>query len=196
MVKIMLAAALSAATAFAGTLAFVEPVGDTAAERGSELEIVVRNDTGENAPVYLVSNEAHVALFTALANDITRYFLDTGDLDAGTYALEARSDLAPTANVSVCVKAAGTESGQPKVYPLPNPFDLSALAGEVTFVNTAAGSVVTIFDMGGREVAKLTDTYTWNGRNDRGDLVSSGTYVYHISSPGGLEFTGKLAVVK
>jgi len=197
MVKITLAAALlAAATAFAGTLAFVEPAGDTAAERGSELEIVVRNDTGENAPVYLVSNAADVELFNAVANDVTRYFLDTGDLSPGTYALEARSSTGPTTNVSICVKAAGTESEQPKVYPLPNPFDLSTLSGEVTFVNAPAGSVITIFDMGGREAAVLTDTYAWNGRNGHGDLVSSGTYVYHISSPGGLKFTGKLAVVK
>ncbi len=196
MVKITLAAALSAATAFAGTLAFIEPAGDTAVECGSELEIVVRNDTGETAPVYLVFDGADTELFNALPDNITRYFLDTSDLGPGTYVLEARSGAAPAADVSVCIKAAGTESDLPKVYPLPNPFDLSTLSGEVTFVNTPAGSVITVFDMGGHEVAKLTDPYTWNGRNERGDLVSSGTYVYHVSSPGDLKFTGKLAVVK
>jgi hypothetical protein len=196
MVKVTLAVALSAATAFAGTLTFTEPAGDTTVECGSELEIVVRNDTAETAPVYLVLDGADTELFNVLPNDITRYYLDTGDLDPGAYVLEARSGVAPDAGISICVKAAGTESDMPKVYPMPNPFDLSMLSGELTFVNTPAESVITVFDMGGREVAKLTEPYTWNGRNERGDLVSSGTYVYYISSPGGLEFTGKLAVVK
>jgi hypothetical protein len=195
-VLIALAVLSSAVTGFAGIIGFIQPPVDTAVAYGSELEIVVLNNTDENAPVYLVSNGVDREIFKAHANDITTFFLDTGNLVPGAYVLEARSGEAPTVNVSINVKAAGTESDLPKVYPLPNPFDLSLLSGVVTFVNTPVGSVITIFDMGGREVAELTDPYTWSGRNERGDLVSSGTYIYQISSPGGLKFTGKLAVVK
>jgi hypothetical protein len=194
--RIVLAILLPAVVSVAGSLDFVEPVADTVVEYGSELEIVVRNDTNEIAPVYILSAGTYRELFKAFADRITKYVLDTNELEPGVYKLEAGSGESSTVNVSIDVKAAGPESELPKVYPLPNPFNLSTLSGEVTFVNTPAGSVITVFDMGGREVVELTESYTWNGRNERGDLVSSGTYVYYISSPGGLKFTGKLAVVK
>lgn len=182
--------------AFGGTIGFVQPPANTTVDRGSELEVIVRNTTDENAPVYLIFDKADREMFKALANDTTTFFLDTGELAPGSYILEARSDETPTVNVSIKVNATDTESDLPKVYPLPNPLDLSSLTGEVNFVNTPAGSVIKVFDMSGREVTELMDPYTWDGRNERGDLVSSGTYMYHISSPGGLKFTGKLAVVK
>jgi hypothetical protein len=185
-----------AVAGFAGTIGFVQPPANTAVDYGSELEVIVRNTTDEDAPVYLVSDGADYEMFRALAGDTTAFFLDTSELTPGSYILETRPDGAPAVNVSIKVNAAGTESDLPKVYPLPNPFDLSSLSGEVSFVNTPAGSVIKVFDMSGRDVVELSGPYTWDGRNERGDLVSSGTYVYHISSPGGLKFTGKLAVVK
>jgi hypothetical protein len=185
-----------AVAGFAGTIGFVQPSANTTVDRGSELDVIVRNTTDENAPVYLISDGADREIFKALANDTTTFILDTGELAPGSYILETSLDGTPAVNVSIKVNAAGTESDLPKVYPLPNPFDLSSLTGEVNFVNTPADSVIKVFDMSGREVTELSGPYTWDGRNERGDLVSSGTYVYHISSPGGLKFTGKLAVVK
>lgn len=193
---ITLAVLSFAVAGFSATIEFVQPPANTTVDYESEMEVVVRNTTDEDASVYIILDGADREMFKALANDTTSFLLDTGELTPGSYILETRSDVAPAVNVSIKVNAAGTESDLPKVYPLPNPFDLSSLAGEVNFVNTPAGSVIKVFDMGGREVTELTDPYTWDGRNERGDLVSSGTYVYHISSPGGLKFTGKLAVVK
>ena len=59
------------------------------------------------------------------------------------------------------------------------------------------GSSATIFDMLGREVVKLSgDPLQWDGRNERGDMVSAGTYMFVVELPSGEKHTGKIAVVK
>lgn len=85
----------------------------------------------------------------------------------------------------------------PEVYATPNPFDLSAGAARLTFAGAPGGSNATIYDMLGREVVKLSgDPLQWDGRNERGDLVSGGTYMFVVELPAGDKHTGKIAVVK
>ena len=83
--------------------------------------------------------------------------------------------------------------GAPTDYKLyanyPNPFNPSTKIG---FQLPAASHVrLVIYDVVGREVAKVTDAdypagyteLTWNGTNNNGVTVSSGVYFYRITAP-------------
>ena len=70
----------------------------------------------------------------------------------------------------------------------PNPFNPTTIIG---FNLTEASRVrLTVFDVAGRRVATLLDKpmpaghhqVTWNGTDDTGRSVSSGTYFYRITS--------------
>lgn len=56
----------------------------------------------------------------------------------------------------------------------------------ITFPNLQPGNSVFIFDpMSGEEVAFITDSpFTWNGKNDMGQYVASGPYMYQIEVNG------------
>lgn len=72
----------------------------------------------------------------------------------------------------------------------PNPFNP---ATEIAFVVPDGGAPVTlrIFDISGRLVRTLVDGHepggqrsvTWQGRNDQGQAVASGTYFYQLTGP-------------
>jgi hypothetical protein len=102
-----------------------------------------------------------------------------------------------------------SQSGLPKVYSLsqnyPNPFnpsttiafDIPAISGEKQFVN------LTVYDIRGRRVRTLINSNLepgshkihWNGRNDRGQSVASGIYLYTLKA-GEEIFTRKMIVLK
>jgi flagellar hook assembly protein FlgD len=99
-----------------------------------------------------------------------------------------------------------TEPAFPQVYALypnvPNPFNPStAIRCDVP----AGGGKVTlrVFDVSGRLVRTLvngnlgpgTETVTWDGRDDRGEPVSSGVYFYRMTAPG-FEMTHKMVFVQ
>lgn len=84
----------------------------------------------------------------------------------------------------------------------PNPFNPSVTIG--FRVPAAAGSVeIAIYDLNGRLVRALpavrlaggAGTATWDGRDDRGAAVASGTYVYRLRC-GGLSATGKVVLAR
>ena len=85
---------------------------------------------------------------------------------------------------------------EPKIMPdnyvleqnYPNPFNPST---KISYQIPSATSVkIDIYDMSGRKVKTLVDmfasagTYSvvWNGRNDKGDTVASGIYVYRMTA--------------
>jgi hypothetical protein len=102
-----------------------------------------------------------------------------------------------------------SQSGLPKVYSLsqnyPNPFnpsttiafDIPAISGEKQFVN------LTVYDIRGRCVRTLINSdlepgshkIRWNGRDDRGQSVASGIYLYTLKA-GEEIFTRKMIVLK
>lgn len=98
---------------------------------------------------------------------------------------------------TITITIAGGAPALPEVYATPNPFDLSAGAARLTFAGAPAGSTATIFDMLAREVVKVSgDPLQWDGRNERGDLVAAGTYMFAVELPSGEKHTGKIAVLK
>lgn len=75
--------------------------------------------------------------------------------------------------------------------------------GQVMFTNLPARCDITIYTVAGRKVADLTHdssgtegfTY-WNLRNEHGQDVAYGVYVYVVSTPDGDKHTGKLMVIR
>lgn len=51
-----------------------------------------------------------------------------------------------------------------------------------TFGNIVVGDVITIFDVTGRKIKQIRDTYIWDGTDDSGSLVESGLYIYQIKT--------------
>jgi hypothetical protein len=87
----------------------------------------------------------------------------------------------------------------------PNPFNPSTtIAFDIPGTGDSKQSVIlTIYDIRGRRVRSLFDTELepgrhtihWDGRNDRGEAVSSGIYLYTLKA--GIEsFTRKMTVLK
>jgi flagellar hook assembly protein FlgD len=71
--------------------------------------------------------------------------------------------------------------------PSPNPF-LSQTSGSVTLAHPAH-MIIRIMDLQGRSVRRLVAAgleagrhgWTWDGRDDRGDQVASGTYLLEVT---------------
>ena len=72
----------------------------------------------------------------------------------------------------------------------PNPFNPTT---EIRFTLSDPGQVsLQVYDILGRKVATLVDgqlgaaahTVTWNGRDDAGQSVASGTYLYRLDTSG------------
>lgn len=83
----------------------------------------------------------------------------------------------------------------------PNPFVLGNGSALFYIENLADKATVRIFTPDGRLVRHLPASQiygsrtTWNGRNDRGDLVASGIYLYLVTTEAGLSGSGKVAVI-
>jgi len=125
--------------------------------------------------------------------------LDTSFINPGTYLLE----LIDEADGEVLATSVLTITSEPTlqlqdVFARPNPLDLTVPDPKMEFVNVPSGSTVRIFDLGGELVINLTGTVPilWDGRNQDGDLVSAGAYIFNVHSPDGGEFTGRMAVIK
>jgi hypothetical protein len=84
----------------------------------------------------------------------------------------------------------------------PNPFNPETVIG---YSIARAGHVaVRIFDVAGRQVRVLLNgaqqagphTARWNGRDDAGRMVASGTYFYRITYPDGTESARKMIILR
>jgi ligand-binding sensor domain-containing protein len=84
----------------------------------------------------------------------------------------------------------------------PNPFVLVPPEALFTIDNLAVNSSVNIYTAEGFLIRKFTKDQIfgarvlWDGKNDAGDLVTSGIYVYLVTTEKGLAKTGKVAVIK
>lgn len=117
--------------------------------------------------------------------------------EAGGYRIVVEEAGGLGSSSSVVLTVIGEAPVMPEVYATPNPFDLSVGLPLLTFVGAPEGSSVVIYDMEGREVVKLSGSLLqWRGRNERGDMVAGGTYMFVVEFPSGEKHTGKIAVVK
>jgi len=84
----------------------------------------------------------------------------------------------------------------------PNPFVLSGSETLFYIENLAEKSSLRIFTPAGNLVRHIPQSkvlgsrVTWDGRDDHGDLVASGIYLYLVSTESGISKAGKVAVVR
>ena len=127
--------------------------------------------------------------------------LSTWNLQPGSYVLRVRAvgssgQTSGWATANITLVNANLNAA--RVYPNPWRADRHA-ADPVTFDNLSAGSEVKIFTIAVHFVSKLSPTgavVTWDLKNDSGDSVSSGVYLYVIKDASGGERKGKLALIK
>ncbi len=83
----------------------------------------------------------------------------------------------------------------------PNPFVLDNEMNRFYIENLARDSEIRIFTLAGSLVRKISSEQIlgarayWDGRNDKGDMVSSGVYFYLVTTADGESKAGKVAVI-
>ena len=90
------------------------------------------------------------------------------------------------------------EPVSPSVKVCPNPFKPAAGHTEVRFINLPSGALVKIFHIEGRIIRTLQEKdgeARWDVRDNEGNKVSSGFYLYRIESEKERQ-TGKLVIIR
>ena len=131
----------------------------------------------------------------------------TGDLapqsvPPGYYRIgvKAVSDVGTPSQEGVAyVQLIGDQLGNARVYPNPWRVD-KPNNGVVTFDFLTVSTKVRIFDVAGHHVRTLpptgTGTTTWDLKNEGGQGVASGIYLYLLTDDNGQKATGKLVVIR
>ncbi len=73
------------------------------------------------------------------------------------------------------------------VYVYPNPFKLNGNSSMLTFANLTQNAKITIFTLSGIKVKELEETdgnggVNWDLKDEKGEIVSSGIYIYRVVS--------------
>ena len=138
------------------------------------------------------------------------YTLDTTGLAIGSYPIPilfsdstsgtAGTDI--TITVSTAVPAAVDELAQVKAYP--NPVNIST-GTTAKIIGLTGNCIVEIFDGNGTKVKELKEAeqlfpnagrVDWDGKNENGDIVGRGMYMFVVKSALGNKKTGKIALLK
>ncbi|MEK7813809.1 MAG: T9SS type A sorting domain-containing protein, partial [Candidatus Desantisbacteria bacterium] len=81
----------------------------------------------------------------------------------------------------------------------PNPFQPGKGDNVVNFANLPDNTTISIYNLTGElaweKQGIISGSTSWNGRNDAGEPVASGTYIYVIRNANGNKKTGKVAVI-
>lgn len=188
----------AAAAAWAiGELTITDPPDGAQVKPGQVVRITWRNFTTNPVDVWLKwdGRRSKIGEYSPETDGMIMWRVPAKALPAYRIVVEETGGLGSEASVNITV--VGGAPALPEVYATPNPFDLSAGKAVLTFVGAPSGSTATIYDMEGREVVKLSGSpLQWNGRNERGDAVAGGTYMFVVELPSGEKHTGKIAVVK
>ena len=188
----------AAAAAWAiGELTITNPPDDAQVKPGQVVRITWRNFTTNAVDVWLKwdGRRNSIGEYSAETNGMIMWRVPADALPAYRIVVEEAGGLGSEASVNVIVIGGAPEL--PEVYATPNPFDLSSGIGQLTFAGAPSGSTAAIYDMEGRELVKVSGSpLQWDGRNERGDMVAAGTYMFVVELPAGEKHTGKIAVVK
>lgn len=122
------------------------------------------------------------------ANNVLRLKIDkkTGDVWVGTDNGLSRFESgigAPAENLS-------------QVIPFPNPFIIQDGTEILTFDRLPYPAKVRIFTVAGELIKEIKSGNQWNGRNQAGELVASGVYLFHVQNPSRKSAVGKIAVIR
>jgi ligand-binding sensor domain-containing protein len=85
----------------------------------------------------------------------------------------------------------------------PNPFKIENDRSRFKVVNLADEATVNFFTIDGALVRNIPESQIlgsgsteWDGRNDRGELVANGIYIFVVSTESGMSAVGKVAVIR
>ncbi len=191
------ALALAAAAYGADSIVITNPADGAALSSGQVVQITWRNYTTHAVIVRLTWPEHGLQL--GQGDDKTEGMLmwRVPKVDDGTYNLVVEDTAGNRSSVGVRIGVTGGAASPPPVYATPNPFDVGAGGPELTFAGAGAGAKATIYDMEGRKVKEVAgEPLVWDGRNERGDVVAGGTYLFVVELASGEKVDGKIAVVK
>lgn len=151
--------------------------------------------SAESAPfVYLLDTGAN-----ALGKFLSEFNLPPGNTGVRLRAEDraGNSATAPELEISVLQPDLG------KVIVYPNPYKSTLGLPGMEFINLTAQSKIKIFNIAGELVKTASEeevgnsgSYLWNLRNDAGDEVASGIYVYYIENQKGQTKKGKLGIIR
>jgi subtilisin family serine protease len=86
-----------------------------------------------------------------------------------------------------------------QTYPIPNPYrPLSGVSAQIilpTNLQNANSKEIKIYNIAGERVRTLSNSTTWDGKNDDGSLVATGLYLYYVNTSLG-NTKGKVTVMK
>jgi hypothetical protein len=187
----------AAAAGAIGELTINNPLDGSQFKAGQVVHIMWRNMTTNPIDVWLKwdGRREKIGEYGTETDGMTLWRVPADRDGEYRIVVEEAGGLGSSSTVTITI--AGGAPALPQVYATPNPFDLSAGSSQLTFAGAPAGSSATIFDMLGRKVVELSgDPLQWDGRNERGDLVAGGTYMFVVELPSGEKQTGKIAVVK
>ena len=133
-----------------------------------------------------------------------RFSLAQADLSTGRYTLNVQATNSAGASpwASATINVVSADLSAIRVYP--NPWKKDRHAGrDIIFDNLTANSTVKIFTVSGHLVRTLstqdsglrTGSLAWDLKNDKGDPVASGIYIYLVTDGQGNMKRGKVAVV-
>ncbi|MCH9024727.1 MAG: hypothetical protein IH931_05265 [candidate division Zixibacteria bacterium] len=107
-----------------------------------------------------------------------------------------RTYIATDAGISVIGSTIGTPTSELKsVMPFPNPFVIDSPDDLLEF-NYAGSGIVNIYSAAGELVRELKIGQRWDGRNDRGEKVVSGVYLFVIADDEGNSGRGKILLIR
>jgi hypothetical protein len=130
---------------------------------------------------------------------VAKLHLGTMNLTPGSYGLRVQAQNGTQVSnwSSATIILAADSLGNVRVYP--NPLRVARGDQALIFDRMPAGSTVKIFTISGHWVRTLpaaTGVVPWDLRNDSGDPVASGLYLYLISTPSGDKTRGKFTVIR
>ncbi|MEW6041371.1 MAG: MBL fold metallo-hydrolase [Elusimicrobiota bacterium] len=87
------------------------------------------------------------------------------------------------------------------VYAYPNPFTAKSGVTYITFKNLTKYAKINIFNIAGEliyetEKNDYTIEHKWDTKNNSGDAVASGTYIYTVTDDAGRNKTGKFQIIR
>jgi hypothetical protein len=172
----------------------------------------ITNTGGENNGSYSLNNDSDTNAEEYLDTDLGGVCLTNGWIvaaDRGGNVIGIPSDAAafpfyPTTPSGPLKNppppyTPGPQLGEIQVYP--NPFNpRKAVGGVMKFRNLPEGAAVEIATLAMERVRLMTartdNIVRWDGKNESGQEVATGIYIYRIKLPDGTSVSGRLALVR
>lgn len=141
--------------------------------------------------------QAPVSFLTSVSRaNLASLTLAAGAYSVDVVAIDAWQNVSGAAQGSFSLVT--SQLGAAKVYP--NPWRFGRHSGvPITFSDLPPNARLQIFTVSGhriRDAGQLSAVGTWDLRNDNGETVGSGVYLYLLTTPDGQTQRGKFAIVR